>query len=177
MRAPELMIVGRLRRAHGVRGDLIVEPITDAPADVYAAGRRLFIGTATGDIAPDEPPITVRTARPILSGALIVSFAEIRDRTRAEQLRNHYLLAPAHELAPPADGEVYIHELLGMQVTAGTGEPLGAVLDVYELPQGLVLEIDYRGESVLLPFREEFVASIDRAGRRIVATPPEGLFE
>ncbi|MBX6332390.1 MAG: 16S rRNA processing protein RimM [Gemmatimonadaceae bacterium] len=177
MRAPELIIVGRLRKAHGIRGALVVEPITDAPAEVYTAGRRLFAGTVEGDPAPDGAALTVAQARPMGDGRFIVRFAEIPDRTAAERWRDRYVLARADELTPPAEGEVYVHELLGMHVSLPTGESLGDVQDVYELPQGLMLDVAYGAESVLLPFREEFVANIDRAARRIVATPPEGLFE
>ena len=174
---PELIIVGRMRRAHGVRGDLVVEPITNEPTEVFSAGRRLFAGTVTGDVAEDRAELTVTQARPMPDGALIVSFGEIGDRTAAERWTNRYLLAPREELTPPALGEVYLHELVGMLVSLPSGEVLGQVLEVYELPQGLMLDIRYRGSSVMLPYREEFVQRVDRDERTIVATPPEGLFE
>jgi 16S rRNA processing protein RimM len=178
MPTPALMIVGRLRRAHGVRGELVVEPITDAPAEVYTAGRRLFAGTTTGDPAPDGQCLTIASVRPSGTDGLIVQFEEIGDRTTSERWRGRYLLADAAELTPPAEGEVYVHELPGMTVALPTGETLGEVRDVYELPQGLTLEIARAGAaSVLLPFREEFVTRVDRAARHIVANPPEGLLE
>lgn len=179
MGSPELIIVGRLRKAHGIRGDLLVEPITDAPAELFTAGRRLFAGTVTGDPAPDERALTVRTARPQPDGLLVVHFDEIADRSEADRWRHRYLLVAMDEVAPPAEGEVWVHELIGMTVTLPTGEPIGAVREVYELPQGLALEVarEGGGETVLLPFREEFVPRVDRAARRVVATPPEGLFE
>jgi 16S rRNA processing protein RimM len=177
MAAPELIIVGRLRKAHGVRGDLVVEPITDAPAEVFSVGRRLFAGTMTGERAPEGTVLTVARVRQQPDGTLVVGFAEIVDRTVAERWRNRYVLAPAEELTPPAEGEVYLHELIGMVVTRPAGEVLGEVVDVYELPQGLMLAVRYRGGSVLLPYHEEFVQRVDRTRRRILATPPEGLFE
>ena len=72
MHAPELIIVGRLRRAHGIRGELVVEPITDAPAEVYTAGRRLFAGTVAGDPAPDGAALTMSQVRPMGDGRFIV---------------------------------------------------------------------------------------------------------
>lgn len=177
MGTPELIIVGRLRKAHGIRGDLLVEPITDAPAEVFAAGRRLFVGTVDGDPAPDARTLTVTDARVQPDGLLVVRFEEIADRTGAERWRNRYVLLPAAELAPPAEGEVYLHELAGMRVERPDGEALGEVREVWELPQGIALEVARPGGSVLLPFREEFVQRVDRAARRVVATPPEGLFE
>jgi 16S rRNA processing protein RimM len=177
MAPPELIIVGRMRRAHGVRGDLVVEPITSEPAEVFSAGRRLFAGTVTGDVAEDGAELTVVHARPLPGGGLVVGFDEIGDRTTAERWTNRYLLAPREELTPPTQGEVYLHELVGMLVSLPSGEVLGEVLEVYELPHGLMLDVRYRSSSVMLPYREEFVQRVDRAERTIVATPPEGLFE
>ncbi|HEY9450345.1 MAG TPA: ribosome maturation factor RimM [Gemmatimonadaceae bacterium] len=177
MTPPELMIVGRLRRAHGIRGELGVEPLTDAPAAVFAAGRAILVGTTEGDPDPAGRTLTVRRARPQGDGSILVSFDEITDRSEAELWRGRYLLAPASDLEPPAEGEVYVHELPGMTVVLTDGETLGVVSDVLELPQGLALEVHRDAGSVVLPFHEEFIESVDRSGRRIVATPPEGLFE
>lgn len=177
MGTPELIIVGRLRKAHGIRGDLLVEPITDAPAEVFAAGRRLFVGTVDGDPVPDARTLTVSEARVQPDGLIVAHFDEIADRTTAERWRNRYVLLPATELAPPSPGEVYLHELAGMRVERPDGELLGEVREVWELPQGIALEIARPGGSVLLPFREEFVQHVDRVARRVVATPPEGLLE
>jgi 16S rRNA processing protein RimM len=171
------MIVGRLRKAHGVRGDLVVEPITDEPAEVYTAGRRLFVGTATGDPLPDGRQFTVQHAERWYNGVFLVHFNEVPDRTHAERWHGHYLLLEADQLTPPAAGEVYVHELPGMRVLLASGQPLGEVTEVYELPQGIALEIGAETNRVLLPFREEFVIRVDRAARQIVVAPPEGLFE
>lgn len=177
MTTPELLIVGRLRKAYGTRGELLVEPITDAPAAVYAAGRRLFPGTTAGDPDPQARHLTIDHARLQHDGSVVVGFAEIPDRTEAERWRGRYLLAPAGDLPQPAEGEVYLHELPGMRVLLATGEPVGDVVDVYELPQGLMLSVAGPRDTVLLPFREEFVQRVDRAARHIIATPPEGFFE
>lgn len=175
--APELLIVGRLRKAHGIRGALVVQPMTDAPAAVFAAGRRLLVGTPNGDPAPGGPALVVESARTQPDGSLLVQFAGIADRTGAERWRDRYLLADARELEPPAAGEAYIHELAGMRVERPSGEALGTVADVLELPQGLVLEISDGARTALLPFHADFVRDVDRVARRIVAVPPNGLFE
>jgi 16S rRNA processing protein RimM len=174
---PELMIVGRLRRAHGIRGELAVEPLTDTPAAVFAAGPVFSGGNTEGDPPPAGRAHTVQRGRDQSDGSLLVVFDGIADRAGAELLRGRYLLAPASELEPPAEGQVYIHELPGMQVLLPGGESLGVVSHVLELPQGLALEVSHDRESVVLPFHEEFIESVDRAARTIVATPPEGLFE
>ncbi len=178
MNPPELMIVGRLRRAHGIRGELTVESLTDTPAAVFAAGRVVSVGTTEGDPDPAGRTLTMRRVRMQGDGSLLVVFEEIGDRSEADLWRGRYLLLPAEELEPPAEGEVYIHELPGMRVILPEGAPLGVVSGVVDLPQGLALEVsDGGGASVLLPFHDPFVASVDRAARVITATPPPGLFE
>ena len=68
MAAPELTIVGRVRRAHGIHGELVIEPLTDVPDAVFAAGRRVFAGTVDGDPAPDERTLVVKESRPFKGG-------------------------------------------------------------------------------------------------------------
>src|SRR5215208_3228157 len=112
---PAFIIVGRVRKAHGIRGEVVVEAITDAPDAIFAAGRRVFAGTATGDLAPTRLELHVRSVRSFNEG-LLLGFAEVPDRTAAETWRGRYLLLPANELPPPDEEEVYVHELLGMRV-------------------------------------------------------------
>jgi len=180
MTTPEFIIVGRVRKAHGIRGEVVVEPITDAPDAIYASGRRVFAGTASGDLAPDRSELHVASSRPFNEGFL-VAFTEIPDRTIAETWRGRYLLVPANELPAPNDDEVYVHELPGMRVELESGELVGTVDATYDLPQGLAIDVrrdaPRDGETVLLLFDERTIASVDRAARRIVVTPPEGLLE
>ncbi len=175
--SPEWVIVGRLRKSHGLRGDIIVEPITDAPAEVFSAGRVLFAGDAEGNPLPNPPELTVREVRPHMNGLLAVRFEEIRDRDEASRWTNRYLFAPASELAPPAEGEVYLHELEGMQVVLESGEPVGTVSSVFELPQGLAIDVQRETGTVLIPFNAVFIHEIRRADRTVVIAPPPGLLD
>lgn len=180
MTTPAFIIVGRVRKAHGIRGEVVVEPITDAPDAVFASGRRVFAGTASGDLAPSRAELHIASSRPFNEG-LLVAFAEVPDRNVAETWRGRYLLAPAEELPPPRDDEVYVHELPGMRVALSSGEVVGTVEETYELPQGLALDVrrvaPRDGETVLILFDERTIASLDRDARLIVVTPPEGLLE
>jgi 16S rRNA processing protein RimM len=180
MTTPEFIIVGRVRKAHGIRGEVVVEPITDAPDAVFASGRRVFAGTASGDLAPNRTELHVGSSRPFNEGFLI-GFAEVSDRDTAETWRGRYLLLPTEELPPPSDDEVYVHELPGMRVELENGEVVGTVDGTYELPQGLALDVrrapPREGETVLILYDERTIASVDKAARRIVVTPPEGLLE
>jgi len=181
-RAPEegdaaLIIVGRIRKAHGVRGDVVVEALTDDPDAVFAAGRRLVAGTTAGDPARDGAELHIVWATPF-KGGFIVHFTEIADRTVAEKWRDRFLLAPAHELSGLAEGEVYVHDLIGMRVELASGALVGSVADTYELPQGLALDVargDGRG-SVMIPY-DRVVTSVDRDHRVIRIDPPAGLLD
>ena len=180
MTSPAFIIVGRVRKAHGIRGEVVVEPITDAPDAIFASGRRVFAGTASGDLAPNRAELHVASSRPFNEG-LLVGFAEVPDRNVAETWRGRYLLLPAEEVPPPTDAEVYVHELPGMRVVLESGEAVGTVQETYELPQGLAIEVrrapPREQETVLLLYDERTIASVDRAERVIVVTPPEGLLE
>jgi 16S rRNA processing protein RimM len=189
MAAPEvgeLAIVGRVRNAHGIRGDLVVEPITDAPAAIFAAGRRLFVGNpdgvaygASGKASPVVREVTVRRASPFKNG-LIVSLAGITDRNEAELWRDRTLLLPVEELPPPGDDEIYYHDLVGMRVELRNGELIGEVAELYELPHGLVLDVRRAAPAtgtVAILYRPEMVAEVDTARRVVVVDPPEGLLE
>lgn len=173
----ELVIVGRVRKAHGIRGELIVEPITDAPDVVFAPGRRVFAGTVRGDRAPDGRALHVVRTSPF-KGGLIVSFREITDRTTAEQWRSRFFLLPRSELMPLDDGEVYVHELLGMRVRLESGESIGEVADLYELPQGLALDVRRPGRSdTIVLLYEQSVLAVDREARAVTVVVPDGLLD
>ena len=175
--APELIAVGRVRRAHGIRGDVVVEVLTDAPGAVFAPGRRVYAGTERGTRAPGGAELHVKRATPFKDG-LIVSFSELQDRNAAEVWRDRLLLVPADELQPPGEHEIYIHDLVGMQVVLPSGEDVGVVSQVFELPQGLVFDVRRTaGGTVMIPFHESAVAFVDRSKRIIHIDPPAGLLD
>jgi 16S rRNA processing protein RimM len=173
----DLVIVGRVRKAHGIRGDLVVEPISDEPDAIFASGRRVFAGTAAGDPARDGKTLTIASVTPF-KGGYIVHFEEIGDRAVADTWRERYLLVPSNELEPLADDEVYIHELPGMRVVLASGEDVGVVDGTYELPQGLTLDVKRptRASTVLIPF-DRIVTSVDREAKVITIDPPVGLLD
>ncbi|MBC7844249.1 MAG: 16S rRNA processing protein RimM [Gemmatimonadaceae bacterium] len=176
MSAPALMIVGRVRKAHGIRGELLVEPITDAPDAVFVSGRRLFAGTATGDPSPDGQELHITAVRQHMDSVRL-TFSEVPDRSAAELWRGRFLLAPQDELPPPSDDEVYLHDLIAMQVLHVDGRALGAVVDTYDLPQGLMLDVRpvNGGPTYFIPWRDDILVQVDETARVITVDPPEGL--
>jgi 16S rRNA processing protein RimM len=172
-----LAAVGFIRNAQGIRGEVVVEPITDAPDAVFASGRRVFVGDSKGNASVNRgQTLTVDESRPF-KGGLIVKFVELADRNAAEFLRGRYLLAPFDELEPLQDDEIYLHDLIGMRVELDSGEKVGEVTSYYELPQGLTLDVSSARGSVLVPYRPEVVERIDSEARVIVVKSEVGLFE
>ena len=184
MPEPEYAIVGLIRKAQGIRGEVVIEPLTDKPDVVFASGSRVFAGTSDGDLAivtdvkgeEETPTLTVVGTKPFKKG-LIVQFEELQDRDSAELWRGRYLLAPFAELPPLQEDEVYLHDLIGMSVVSTNGEPLGAVTTFYELPQGVMLDVKTKGGSTIIPYRPEIIVRPDIAERTIVIDDKIGLFD
>jgi 16S rRNA processing protein RimM len=118
----------------------------------------------------------VEAARPF-KGGMIVKFEEIADRNAAELLRGSYVFSPFDELEPPAQDEVYLHELLGMRVKLDTGEEMGEIISLYELPQGLTLEVKTDKGPVLVPYRPEIVDYVDTEERVVIVKAEAGMFD
>ena len=171
----DLVIVGRVRKAHGIRGDLVVEAISDEPDAIFAPGRRVLAGTAAGDPARNGQELHIQSASPF-KGGYIVHFAEINDKTIADTWHDRYLLLPADELEPLGADEVYVHELTGMRVVLASGGEVGVVDGTYDLPQGLTLDVKRENGSVLVPY-DRIVTGIDRDARVITIDPPDGLLD
>ncbi len=177
MDAPEYVIVGRVRKPHGVRGELVVQPITDEPERTFAPGRRLIAGNTDGDVVAGAASDVVVTRARRHGEMLLVTLDAVRSRDDAEPWRGRYLLVPMSEIAPPGPGEAFVHELIGMRAVATDGTALGEVTDLFEIPGATLLEVAHAGGRGLVPLHAEFVRAIDREARRVTLSLPEGLFE
>jgi 16S rRNA processing protein RimM len=170
-------VVGRVRRAHGLRGELVVEAVTDEPDAVFAPGRRVFAGTREGALSEDAQELRILRSSPF-KGGWIIAFAGILDRESADSWRDRCFLLPDNEVEPPGEGEIFIHELVGMQVVHVDGSEIGQVREVLELPQGMVIDVSRPdSKSVLLPFNDQTVSEVDSAARVIRVDPVEGLLD
>jgi 16S rRNA processing protein RimM len=101
----------------------------------------------------------------------------IDERDAWTDWRGQFIGVPQERLPAPEGDEVYLHELAGFAVRNETGDPLGIVSDVYEMPAGLMIEVQGPKREFLLPYRKEFVAAVDREARRLTVTPPAGLLD
>jgi 16S rRNA processing protein RimM len=176
MAGDALAIVGLIRNAQGIRGEVVVEPLTDAPDAVFASGRRVFVGDASGNVKNRDETLTVDAVRPF-KGGFMIKFDSVADRNEAELLRGRYLLAPFEELDPLDEDEVYLHDLIGMKVELTSGQSIGEVTAYYELPQGLTLDVKTSKGSVLVPYRPEVVERTDTESRTVVVKAEVGMFD
>ena len=168
------MVVGRLRKPHGLKGDLTLYPITDDPATVFASGRSVWLVGLDG--ATVAGPLTIERSRSY-HREWLVKFAGADRREAIDPWRGLFLAVPTDQLAPPVGDEVYLHELDGFAVRLPDGTALGLVSGVYDLPSGLMIEVQGPKREFLLPYKKEFVREVDRAGRRLVVSPPDGLLD
>lgn len=170
--APDLVVVGRIRRSHGVLGVLVVEPMTASAGEVFTPGRQFVAGTVTGEAAVPERLLRIEMAEPF-QGGFRVQFDAITDRNEADRWRNRHLLAPRSELPEPGEDEIYLHDLVGLAVEGQGGETIGHVSAYYELPHDVMIEVARASDSVMIPYR--FVTTVDLDAKRLVVDPPEGL--
>lgn len=171
MAAPEYLVVGHVRRPHGIRGEVQVELLTSHPEIAFAPGRVLRLDAESGGAE-----LTVVSTRPH-KGGLLVQLEGVETRSAAEALLGRDLSAPSSELAPLEAGEVYYHDLVGLEVATPDGVVIGRVREVYEAQPADLLAVSMGEREVLVPFSRRVVRSVDVAGGRLVIEPPEGLLD
>jgi 16S rRNA processing protein RimM len=168
------LVVGRLRKPHGLKGECAVFPLTADPERVFAVGRTVWVKDLAG--ATVAGPLVIDRSRPFHREWLI-AFRGYPDRDAVAPLGGKFLAADAAGLTPLQEGEVYQHELVGFAVQDEAEQPLGLVSDFSDLPAGLTLEVQGPRREWLLPYRKEFVVRVDREARKLVVRLPEGMTE
>jgi 16S rRNA processing protein RimM len=157
---PPFLEIGRVGRAHGLRGEVVVDMTSNVAARL-APGAELWA---------DGRPHVVDTAHPHQRHWL-VKFAGVEDRTAAEALRGAILTAP-HAPDPDEPDAFFVHELIGTEVRSATGEDRGTVVAVQDNPAADLLVLD-SGDLVPLTF----VDRVDDGVAHLTADLPEGLFD
>lgn len=170
------LMLGRCGRPHGVRGELVIVSEMDEPA-LIAGLERLYIGDSAED-AIAYPVTSARLHVTKRGTAVVAQLAGIGTPDEAAALRGHAVYAPEDELPPLEEGELYIHELIGLRAVLADGETLGEVVDVLRgaAQDLLVVRRDGRPD-VLVPDVEAIVPEVDTDAGTITITPPEGLFD
>jgi 16S rRNA processing protein RimM len=164
------VVVARIGKAHGLRGEVTAQVLTGAPDERFVAGATFVTEpTASG-------PLTLRSARDN-NGILLLGFEHTNDRSAAEALRGTKLLAEV--LADDGDEDAwYERDLVGLKVVTVGGVAVGEVTALQSRPtQDLLVVRLANGREALVPFVTAIVPEVDIQGGRVVLDPPPGLLE
>ncbi|GAA4228850.1 ribosome maturation factor RimM [Actinomadura meridiana] len=166
----EPLVVGRIGRPHGIRGEISIDVRTDEPDTRFAAGTTIATDPAASG------PLTVERTR-WHSGRLLVRFTGIADRDAAEELRGVWLVVDPEDIPSSADpDDFHDRELIGLTVVTADGADVGRVADVLHHGQD-VLVVDGPAGQTLVPFVTALVPEVDVPGGRLVIDPPPGLLD
>jgi 16S rRNA processing protein RimM len=174
------VIVGRVGRPHGIRGEVVIAVRTDEPDLRFAVGALLGAGPDPETPDGEQAPLRVAAMR-WHSGQLLVAFAGITDRTAAGELTGSWLSVDSSQLPATSDPDEFRdHELIGLSVRTAAGEDVGVVTDVLHHGQDLLVVRrpgqDGAGET-LVPFVKAIVPEVDVAAGHLVIDPPPGLLD
>ena len=157
--------IAQIGAAHGVRGEVRLKPFTEDPLSVADYGP---LETEDG-----KQRLEIESVRPA-KDILVARLKGVADRNAAEALKNMRLYVARERLPKPADDEFYVADLVGLAVETTAGEAFGTVKAVHNFGAGDLLEIELAtgGATVMLPFTQTTVPTMEMAQRRIVVEPP-----
>jgi 16S rRNA processing protein RimM len=168
------LVVGRIAKAHGITGEVVVDIRTDDPGARFVAGATLRGRARNGP----ERDFTVESVREH-AGRLLIRLTGVADRNAAEALRGTLFLVDSTSLPPIEDpDEFYDHELEGLRVRTAAGADVGVVAEVLHTAAGELLSVkNEAGAEILVPFVSAIVTSVSREDGVIEIEPPEGLLD
>jgi 16S rRNA processing protein RimM len=162
------ILLGRIVGAHGLRGEVLIHSYAEVPESIAAYGPLL-------DQACSKS-FTITQAKPTAKGVL-ARLAGIEDRAAAEALKGEELYVPRDRLPPPADGEFYHADLIGLSAVDAEGRAFGRIVAVHNFGAGDLIEVALTGtaKTELVAFTAATVPSLDLAGGRAVINLPRRL--
>ena len=167
----DMAVVGRIGRAHGLRGDVVVNPETDFPETRFEPGQVVY-RRQQGAVEP----LTVERLR-MNRGHPIVGFAGFASMTEAEALAGAELRVPLSALEPLPANTFYVHDLVGCRVETVGGEAIGEVAQVSGEGRATHLVVNGAAGEMLIPLAAHICRDVDVARKVIVVDAPEGLLE
>jgi 16S rRNA processing protein RimM len=168
MDSDDLVLVGRVARPHGIRGQVVLNPETDFAEDRFKVGQVLLVGPAEQPVARAIEEVRFHQGRPILT---LEGVGSIDD---AERLAGLDVWVRQDSLAPLPEKTYYRHDLIGCEVRDTADALVGRVTAVEGTIDRSYLVID---GDVMLPLVDGICLEVDMAARRIVVQPPEGLID
>jgi 16S rRNA processing protein RimM len=166
-----MAVVGRIARAHGIKGQVIVNLETDFPETRFQPGAEVFVNR--GGVVDTLTMTTVRFHR----DRPVIGLRGVDDMNAARALAGSELRVPVEWLAPLPAGTFYHHDLVGCLVESGAGDRIGIVKAVEGDMGRSRLVVETAAGEVLVPLAVDICTTIDPVGKRIVVEPPEGLLE
>lgn len=155
---PQYLVIGKVFRPHGIRGELRVEIHTDTPNHLQDV-ETVYLGE-------DHQPYNLDSFR-LHSGVLLITLAEVTDRDQAELLRGAIVAVKLEEAAPLKEGEFYHHQIIGLKVVTDEGEDLGSVTEIITTGANDVYVV--RGEKeILLPAIKSVILKIEPSTQMVV---------
>ena len=169
------LVVGRIAKAHGINGELVVDIRTDDPDERFAVGNRLRLRNSR---TRTDREVVIASVRPH-GGRLLVRLDGVADRDGADALRGGLFMVDSAELPPIDDpDEFYDHQLEGLSVRTVDGTPVGTVSEVLHTAGAELLSVRAQsGAEILVPFVSEIVTSVSVGDGVIEIDPPEGLLD
>lgn len=163
---PEFLAIGKLRRTHGLRGDLIMDVLTDFPERLQM-GKVLLLGE-------QHREVTIRSMRPH-TNSILIGFEGYNTPEEAAVLRNNYLYIQTSQVPQLPEGEFYHHDLIGLLGVDLEGNELGLLDEIIETGANdvYVFKKSAESEEILVPAVDEFVKKIDLEKKVITVSPPE----
>jgi 16S rRNA processing protein RimM len=167
----DLVLVGRIARPHGIRGQVVINPETDFVDERFRVGAALQTHSASGEETLRVSAVRIQGGRPVVS---LEGFTRIED---VERLVGQELRVPEEALQVLEPGRFYHHQLVGCVVETVDGEPIGTVERVEGGAGGSRLVVGGRRGEVLVPLAAEICVEIDTDAKRVRINPPEGLLD
>lgn len=166
---PVFVVIGKFRKPHGIRGEIRMTVLTDFP-DLIEIGQTVYVGE-------NHQAYKIKNTR-WHGGDLLVSLEELPDRTAVEIFRNITVYMKSDDIPAPAEGEYYLHQLVGIDVVTDQGENLGVIREVILTGANDVYLVDSpQGREILLPATEEVVLDIDLDAGTILVHILPGLLD
>jgi 16S rRNA processing protein RimM len=167
----ELLAVGLITRAHGVKGEVAVRPLTEIESR-FQPGSVLLLGPE------GQRELTVGSVRGPHHGRLLVRFREVEDRGEAEAIRGQVLLIDSRQTPALSEADrFWVHQVVGLEVMTDDGRSLGRVREVLHNPANDIWVVEGEGGDILIPALREVVGAVDIPGGRIVIREVPGLLD
>lgn len=170
-RLPDFVAIGIIEKAHGIKGDVKVKPVTDNPPR--------FKSLSTVNVEPPAGEMKeLEVSKVLVRGNVVyLNFKGIDTRDKAQALRGAFINVKKEDVLPLEEGRFYHFEILGFEVKTTSGEFLGKVEEVMDLPANAVLVVKNQNREYLIPVIQDVVKKMDMENGEIVIKTMEGLLE